>query len=240
MIKEAIDRILELKRPETIEIECDDGELRTWKIDGYHAVMVPRCVPLEIHELAGIARCSKGVFVHDNGLIIHIEDYSKVSLISSHIDRWGRREKFAECNMFKRDEFRFGYTFDIEALIINLRSKFVFDDELEKVLIFVSSITQSNSTQASDDGVSQTVVTKNSIGRGEKSEFDGRCKLRPYRTFSEVEQPQIECYLRLTQVKDSLPNVTIYEADGGGWRNKAIENIKTWLSERVKDVDIIG
>lgn len=55
--------------------------------------------------------------------------------------------------------------------------------------------------------------------------------LRPYRTFSEVEQPSSEFIFRINQ----LANMALFEADGGKWRLDAINNIANYLKEELAD-----
>jgi hypothetical protein len=239
MIKEAIDFLLELKRPEIVT--DDNGDQHIIHGGAYRDLKVAPELPtrFETHTLSGLVGFLN-VMNETEDVFINVLSPTNVVVLDHAYDDFNRRFLFADCDMFSRKEFSFGMEMYIERFIIDLRSKFVLDEELKKILSFVSSISQTCSTQADDDGISQTVIKKNEIThRKEMARTDGICKLRPYRTFSEVEQPQINCYLRLTHKKDELPRVTLYEADGGGWKNKAVANIKKWLSERVK-VDVVG
>lgn len=66
-----------------------------------------------------------------------------------------------------------------------------------------------------------------------------RISLRPYRTFTEVEQPESEFILRL----DDEGRVGIIEADGGAWKMTAKANIaayfETTLSEEVRSGSVV-
>lgn len=53
-------------------------------------------------------------------------------------------------------------------------------------------------------------------------------KLRPYRTFTEVEQPESEFVFRMKNYDGSV-GCAIFEADGGAWKNRAMKNIKEYL-----------
>ena len=58
-------------------------------------------------------------------------------------------------------------------------------------------------------------------------------KLRPYRTFVEVEQPVSEFVFRM---KDNNGiTCALFEADGGAWKNTAMRNIKNYLESELED-----
>jgi len=54
-------------------------------------------------------------------------------------------------------------------------------------------------------------------------------KLKPYRTFNEVEQPESEFLLRLSDGAQ----VALYEADGGAWKLTARRNIADYLRKQL-------
>ena len=64
-------------------------------------------------------------------------------------------------------------------------------------------------------------------------------KLKPYRTFSEVDQPESEFLLRLSEGA----RVALYEADGGAWTLQARRNVadylRTALSELIESGNVI-
>jgi hypothetical protein len=61
-------------------------------------------------------------------------------------------------------------------------------------------------------------------------------KLSPFRTFIEVEQPESLFVLRGRKG----PQWALFEADGGLWKIKAIQNIKNWLEKKELNVPIIA
>ena len=54
-------------------------------------------------------------------------------------------------------------------------------------------------------------------------------KLRPYRTFAEIEQPQSSYVFRI-QDSDREPSFKLVEADGGLWKNATMKKIKDYLA----------
>ncbi|WP_235888509.1 RusA family crossover junction endodeoxyribonuclease [Streptococcus pneumoniae] len=57
--------------------------------------------------------------------------------------------------------------------------------------------------------------------------------LRPYRTFSEVEQPASLFVFRI----DKQANMALFEADGKRWVADAVGNIAAYLKEQLADLD---
>ena len=61
--------------------------------------------------------------------------------------------------------------------------------------------------------------------------------LRPYRTFSEVEQPESNYVFRIKD-SDKGPAFKLVEADGGLWKNATMRKIKEYLEfELSKELD---
>jgi hypothetical protein len=76
---------------------------------------------------------------------------------------------------------------------------------------------------------------------GEPAKLKSRVTLAPFRTFTEVEQPASDFIFRAKQMKpDSLPQLALFEADGGKWRLAAIENIAAFLRNHATGVQVIS
>ena len=61
-------------------------------------------------------------------------------------------------------------------------------------------------------------------------------RLKPYRTFLEVEQPESEFIFRMKDCHGGI-GCAFFEADGGAWKIEATQNIKAYLQEELKDLD---
>ena len=55
-------------------------------------------------------------------------------------------------------------------------------------------------------------------------------KLKPYRTFQEIDQPEGLFLIRIDE-----RGITFTEADGGMWKLEARKTIKKYLEEKLKD-----
>ena len=81
----------------------------------------------------------------------------------------------------------------------------------------------------SDDGVSQKTTIKSGIANKTDVIVPNPVKLRPYRTFAEIEQPQSSYVFRI-QDSDRGPSFKLVEADGGLWKNATMKKIKDYLA----------
>lgn len=57
-------------------------------------------------------------------------------------------------------------------------------------------------------------------------------RLKPYRTFNEVDQPESEFLVRLSEGG----YVALYEADGGAWTLQARRNVADYLKTALADL----
>ena len=60
--------------------------------------------------------------------------------------------------------------------------------------------------------------------------------LIPYRTFLEVEQPASDFIFRISEGRGGAPVFKLVAADGGLWKSQAVENVKKYLTEALKDI----
>ncbi len=115
----------------------------------------------------------------------------------------------------------------------------VLDDEgvrlldYKKMLLQVTGcIKEEAIKQVGDDGVSQSATIKTGVASVEPIIVPNPVMLAAYRTFQEIEQPVTKFIFRM---KDG-PSAALFEADGGMWKNLAIERIREYLSTELKDI----
>ena len=125
-------------------------------------------------------------------------------------------------------EFKAGWRSQQEA-IIELRSRFIPTEDSEYLLNLISRINNDQGIQTNDNGVSQTVVTKQGVTLMGSEVVKPRLTLQPFRTFREIPQPASEFILRL----DDEGHIGIFEADGGIWKMEAKDSINAYLSENL-------
>jgi hypothetical protein len=111
---------------------------------------------------------------------------------------------------------------------------------MKSLLQVLGNIKSSTIRTNSDDGVTQAVEVKSGIHMCAEQSIPNPIWLKPYRTFSEVDQPPSQFVLRLRDSRNGMPECALYEADGGVWKSAAIENIKEYLEEELPEVKIIA
>jgi hypothetical protein len=158
--------------------------------------------------------------------IIHVESSKEVSLISKPFGPFSQRETFVK-SFFSGAVFPFACYMPIEDFIIELQSKFVPDETIKKLLEIVSNIQFKASEQFTDSGHTQSVTAKAGIAKIETVDLPNPVTLRPFRTFSEVEQPASSFVFRMKF--EGKPQAGLWTAGGTAWELEAIANIHSWL-----------
>lgn len=121
-----------------------------------------------------------------------------------------------------------------EDAIIMLQSRFVQTGEQVDLLEKLGNLVADEELRQEDDGVTQTITTQAGIRRVDAS-IQNPVELRPFRTFTEIEQPQSPFIVRLKKDDRQGILVGLFEADGGKWRNDARRAIKNYLEENISD-----
>lgn len=127
--------------------------------------------------------------------------------------------------------FQDGYKDHMET-IIRLRSRFAVNDGQEYLLSLLSRMNMEQSATSVDNGVTQRIEARQGIALNSKETIKPIVKLRPYRTFLEVEQPEGEFLLRV----DDRGNVGLFEADGGAWKLHAKKNVAAYIENALSDM----
>lgn len=241
MIKEAIEYLLELKRPELVETE--DRIYSTKEL-----------IPMKEAECKAIRVYSLQSFVNyilknpDQNIekikIINVENPLKVVASSAVFGKFKQRENYIVADYSELiPQINFGRYMSIEEFIIMLKSKFIMTEDLENIIKVVGNITDENVTNYNDDGITQKVTTKTGIARVGDVALPPKIKLVPFRTFVEIPQPESEFLLRAKKGYEGI-EFAIFEADGGAWKQKAIKNISDYLhsclDETVEDITILN
>ncbi len=236
MIKAAIEKILELQRPTAVDV--DGRSYATVKVEG---VKPPLAQPVRLHTLEGLSDWFKAELGGgDCNHMIHVVTPEMVEVLAPIDQKWRTREIPAVAEMLPYTGYPFGEFIEIEAAIIALQSKFV-DTLARKALIdAIAKVGASDVVTAEDDGSAQTVTAKNEIGRLGQKKIDPIVTLAPYRTFREVVQPSSKFLLRFRSSGGGLPQVALFEADGGEWRNEAVRSVAAYLSERCGEENVIA
>jgi len=238
MIREAIDRILALGKPEIIDIG-EGLDARKFSTGVIHAIKAPMPETLEIQSLQGLVDYIgfQKIEASTHALFVHAHD--KVALRSVILHPESQRD----CQIIaKLDSItqQFGQNMSTESFIVWLQSRFCASPERDKVMKLVGNITAGAEVQVQDDGVTQRATVRAGVTRQEQVDCPNPVNLRPFATFNEVEQPERPFILRIkTAGKDEPVMAALHEADGGAWQVTARANIAAWLRGKV-DIPVIA
>jgi len=233
MIRSALEFILNLKEAKIMDVNGG-----TYSDKNLHRIKKPTADGLRISTLTALVDYIKsglaGKEKSSGQLLVHVAAPDTVTLLSElNVDC--ERDVYMECKALLPNNIQYSRFIDVESFNIMLQSAFVDTYDTRLLLKSTGLITEKDVKETGDNGISQSIVVKTGIAKVEEVEVPNPVTLAPYRTFPEIEQPESRFIFRM----QSGPKAALYEADGGAWRNKAMEWIKKWLEEQLAGVDFI-
>jgi len=197
---------------------------------------------LEVATLSGLADLVKGGFegITADQFLAHIVGPAQVDVISKASDEHGRRKRFVIAKANPRTGMQLGVFHDHNDFMVGLQQHFVPNEDTAYLLQLAANLTDEKVVTSADDGVTQTVGTRAGVTWKSTTAAKSRVKLAPYRTFTEVAQPESVFILRMQSPKEpGIPKLALFDADGGAWRKEAMDNIARFLSVAV-DIPVIS
>ena len=237
--KEAIEKIEQLVK-DSYAVQVDG---KTYSAQDLEPVLYePKAVAIEISTLTGFVDfIERNIddLDFENYYTAVVDDPGKVMLCSALSGEKRAREVLVNARLDNyMQTFPFGQFMPQEEFIIKLHSLFEKKegDDFEYVAMIVSKVTQANTADTLDDGITQHVTVKKGISGAlkESSMTKPIVRLSPYRTFREIEQPESQFLLRIRTDDRGNAEVALFEADGGVWRNEARLRIAAYLKEHIK------
>lgn len=190
---------------------------------------------LELNTLTGLVDYIKSERdrLDDAKLIVHVVSPTRVELYSE-LFRENIRDRFATVEAIL-PSYAYERFYPVDEFNIKLQSVFTGAGHRDILIDFASSIHIENGSTVTDNGVSQAVTIKSGVQSLSNAIAPNPVELSPYRTFLEVEQPKSLFVFRI----NDRPGAALFEADGGIWKNEAIQNIKNYLlKELAKQTNI--
>lgn len=234
MDRTAIEKIIEVAEPHII---TENGYIYSDK--RLSIISEPAVSTIHLTTLDSMVELIKAEYTNfSSPLIVHIEGHAAVTLHTG-IAESDRTRETPYCVSAEVPVFDFNRQINYESMMIALKSKFVETPELLNLVQLLGTIIQENNMQIADDGFTQSVTVRKGIAIKGNKAVNPIVKLKPYRTFLEVEQPESNFLVRLFDGG----NVALFEADGGAWKltaRKAIADyLKTKLAELIDTGEII-
>lgn len=225
-LKEALQYITGLKAesmdPKVVEINGDTYCNK--QLTRYHRF--PFADAINISTLTALVDYIKGKPEElRESMILHVESPTTVRLYSGLIDERNREYLIrAEAII---NQFSFDHAYDQERFLIELQANFLETEDLKTIMQVAGNIKSGTTANYSDDGVSQKTTVKMGVELNDVI-VPNPVKLRPYRTFAEIEQPESSYVFRIMDT-DRGPAFKLVEADGGLWKNGTMKKIKEYL-----------
>ena len=222
----AITKIAELAKPNIEEING-----RTYSDKGLILVTEPMCHSVKVNTLRGFVSIVKSE--HNklvSPLFVNVSAYDDVDTFTTLKGEDKTRDNLCTA-VSETPEFEFDYWYGYGDMIIKLRTMFEQTSELEDIIRLLGNITDEQSVQTLDDGITQNAVVRKGINLKDRKNINPIVKLRPRRTFLEVEQPESEFLFRLKEGSAAL-----FEADGGAWKLTARKNIAEYLRQELSEL----
>lgn len=201
--------------------------------------------PVELATLSGLIEFvnanKDGIAL--NEALIQVEDEATVTFYSKTKGLHLKRAPYAAVNGRKlfEEQHSIGRWQDHEAFVIWVQSEFVDTPERSQLLRFVGNVSDENVKTSIEDGVTQVATVRSGVSAALRAEagFTNPVKLRPYRTFREIEQPESSFIFRMKKGSSGLI-MALFQADGSGWKLKALDSIREHIQAHVKDIPVIA
>ena len=240
MIKEALQYIVGLSEVKIQEITLPDGTIQTYSDKPLqrlkkHIPMVN--TPINMNTLTSLVDYVKAnIDSMAEKMVVQVVDHKTVVLFSQ-LNEERERENMVVVNA-RIPDFNFNSFMDNERFCINIKSKFIDDFETDRGLILTFSETVETGTVAEygDYGVTQKATVKTGIASKGEIIVPNPVKLRPRRTFLEVDQPASDFIFRMRHGKYEGIECALFEADGGAWKMAATKAIKEYLQFELSDM----
>lgn len=246
MIKEAIDRILQLAMPHFHEV----GKLE-YSDKNLSLITPPAPALVECSTLQGLV----DLFLADldnvkpEDVLVQITSPTSVDLISKDSDDFGRRRVWVRCRYPETKGFSFGAWLDPESFIIQAQQHFQrvkiengdgsMAADLDYMLGIASKISADHTSENVDDGFTQRIAVKQGVSLKAETILKPVVNLAPYRTFAEIDQV-ISAFVFRARIDNGTVKLALFEGDGGRWKIAAAASILAWLEPKFASVPVIS
>lgn len=224
MIKEAIQYVVGLGN---LKREFIEGQ----EYSSQKLFLIPEALPesINVKTLSSLVDYIKSNFDSTGNVMIHIISPTEVFVFSSYNGNMSRKHFIKASAMLPK--FNFDNFYRSEEFNIKLQSAFVKNEDRDIMLQVVGNIQEEAVQSVGDDGISQSVVAKVGIASVGNVKVPNPVLLAPFRTFVEIEQPESEFIFRMQKG----PTCALFEADGGAWKNIAMNRIKAYFEQELAE-----
>ena len=226
MIKEAIEKIESMAKPTTGEV---NGHWYTILSDGSYKEILPDAELPETLELSSldavVTMVETEAVNHLTPVLISVPSATSVKVFSP-TDDGPRNERFTfyEARATDVPGWEPSVKLPFDQAAVALQTRFQDGADRDYCLQLLSNITTGAKVTYNDTGVATTVVTQKGVALQQNQTIKPLVRLRPYRTFQEVLQPEGLFLIRIDE-----RGITFTEADGGMWKLEARKTVANYL-----------
>lgn len=230
MLKEFIEHIQNTTQP---QIRVVEGATFAITADGVAKEILPTIFhpdPLPLNSLDAMVKLVRTESSNmDTPLYITIPDHMTVRCFGQP-DVAARyfRQVYYEARATDVPGWNEKVTLGFEEAQIALRTRFQETQDTLYAMKLVSDISLGAKVIFNDNGIATTITTQKGVALQTNEQIRPLVKLRPYRTFQEVEQPESIFLIRISE-----RGIAFIEADGGMWKLKAREVVKAHLEDKL-------
>lgn len=228
MLRDFVNRIAEMAAPTIRDI---DGSVYSTKEMVLVADKKPMPSCIDLTGLDSVCKMVRNEADHVGlQIFIQVKDYRSVAVftaLDSDEDRLYLYKCQADTPSVTIDRF-----IPYEKAVIELRSLYIPNDDTAYLLELLSSISSESRVTSTDNGVTQKVEAKSGIALSSMVTVKPRVALCPFRTFIEVDQPESDFLMRISDKGE----VGLYQADGGVWKLEATRNVAAYFEKELADL----
>lgn len=228
MLKAFVEKITELAAPKIYETEESIYASKNL-IHVEYKKCRPRCI--QVTGLDSICKLVRNEAGHiASQIFVQVSDYNEVSVFTtlySDAERFYLYKCAADTPSVTMGRF-----LPYENAVIEILSLYIPTPDTEYLLKLLASVSTESKVTSSDNGVTQKVEAKAGIALNTLVEVRPRVVLKPFRTFIEVEQPESEFLLRISDNGE----IGLFPADGGVWKLEATRNVARYFEKELGDL----
>lgn len=244
---ESINRIVSLAEPEVVNALVPQNNKEKNFLVYDKQKEVKRILPdyqkrLAVNTLTGLVDLmeSASMGFDRTKVIVHVLSHTDVLLKAKSPDAYAEYVEYAHAVLNLDDGFQFNQYLKQEDFVIALRTLFVQTPAIDDLVAVAGNLAARSEVKQEDDGFTQTASMKAGVHMVQEKVIKPRVTLKPFRTFLEAVQPDTDAVFR---IKDGGPagiTCALFSADGGNWRLAAMQNVKTWLTNRLRTSAVEG
>jgi hypothetical protein len=226
------------------DVEVKDVDGRKFASRPMSLIKKAEIATLNVSHLSGIVDYVKNAidYKSKDEIFIHIAGYSRVELLTYADSLYLDRNVLVAAIVDDTSQKIFGNFKDQEMFLLDLNTRFVRTENIELLIEIVSNVRSEDVRIDEDDGISQNVTTRSGVARLANVKLPSQVVLQPYRTFSEIVQPEDHFVFRARKgsKEGTLPTFGLFESGSKRWEIDAIESIKKYFQKNLPEMKIVG